>query len=128
MSHRWGPLLAEHLSKLTGQTTIVKEHITTSGKRFSTFLNQISKTVQEISRPLLTVDECMRMPGPKKDTDGLIIEAGDMVIYAAGFPAIYGKQPLYFKDSVFIARASIEAPKHSDRLRARLSEEEVIKL
>ncbi|STX50163.1 Conjugal transfer protein traG [Legionella busanensis] len=119
---------AEHLSKLTGQTTIVKEHITTSGKRFSTFLTQMSKTVQEVSRPLLTVDECLRMPGPKKDANGFIVEAGDMVIYAAGFPAIYGKQPLYFKDPTFIVRASIEAPKHSDLLRLRLSEEEIIKL
>ncbi|MDI9818641.1 MULTISPECIES: type IV secretory system conjugative DNA transfer family protein [unclassified Legionella] len=119
---------AEHLSKLTGQTTIVKEHITTSGRRFSTFLNQISRTVQEISRPLLTIDECLRMPGPKKDANGLIVEAGDMVIYAAGFPAIYGKQPLYFKDPVFIARASVEAPTHSDRLRAQLSDDELIKL
>lgn len=120
---------AEHLSKLTGQTTIVKEHITTSGKRFSTFLNQISRTVQEVSRPLLTVDECLRLPGPKKDADGLlIVEAGDMVIYAAGFPAIYGKQPLYFQDPVFIARASIEAPLQSDILRTQLSEEEKIRL
>ncbi|AOU05339.1 type IV secretory system conjugative DNA transfer family protein [Legionella pneumophila] len=119
---------AEHLSKLTGQTTIVKEHITTSGKRFSTFLNQISKTIQEISRPLLTVDECLRMPGPKKDSNGLIVEAGDMVVYVAGFPAIYGKQPLYFKDPIFMARASVEAPIHSDILRTRLSEDEVIKL
>ncbi|HCJ4394760.1 TPA: type IV secretory system conjugative DNA transfer family protein [Legionella pneumophila] len=119
---------AEHLSKLTGQTTIVKEHITTSGRRFSAFLNQISRTIQEISRPLLTVDECLRMPGPKKDANGLIVEAGDMVIYTAGFPAIYGKQPLYFKDPVFMARASVEAPLHSDRLRAQLSDDEVIKL
>jgi type IV secretion system protein VirD4 len=119
---------AEHLSKLTGQTTIVKEHITTSGKRLSTFLNQISKTVQEVSRPLLTVDECLRMPGPKKDADGLIREAGDMVVYVAGFPAIYGKQPLYFKDPVFIARASVEAPLHSDILRACLCEDEAIRL
>ncbi|HIF0226156.1 TPA: type IV secretory system conjugative DNA transfer family protein [Legionella anisa] len=119
---------AEHLSKLTGQTTIVKEHITTSGKRLSTFLNQISKTVQEVSRPLLTVDECLRMPGPKKDADGLIREAGDMVVYVAGFPAIYGKQPLYFKDPVFIARSSIEAPAASDILRIRLSENEKIRL
>ncbi len=119
---------AEHLSKLTGQTTIVKEHITTSGKRFSAFLNQISKTVQEVSRPLLTVDECQRMPGPKKDANGFILEAGDMVIYAAGFPAIYGKQPLYFKDPVFIARASIAAPEHTDILRSHLSEEEAIRL
>ncbi|KTD62172.1 type IV secretory system conjugative DNA transfer family protein [Legionella spiritensis] len=119
---------AEHLSKLTGQTTIVKEHITTSGKRVSTFLNQISKTKQEVSRPLLTIDECQRMPGPKKDANGLITEAGDMVIYVAGFPAIYGKQPLYFKDSVFIARASVEAPTQSDILRARLTKDEEIRL
>ncbi|HHU0103077.1 TPA: type IV secretory system conjugative DNA transfer family protein [Legionella pneumophila] len=119
---------AEHLSKLTGQTTIVKEHITTSGKRFSTFLSQISRTIQEISRPLLTIDECLRMPGPKKDADGRIVEAGDMVIYAAGFPAIYGKQPLYFKDSIFIARASVEAPEQSDILRSRLHDDEVIRL
>ncbi|ABQ54180.1 TPA: TraM recognition domain-containing protein [Legionella pneumophila subsp. pneumophila] len=119
---------AEHLSKLTGQTTIVKEHITTSGKRVSTFLNQISKTKQEVSRPLLTIDECQRMPGPKKDANGLITEAGDMVVYVAGFPAIYGKQPLYFKDPVFIARASVESPEQSDILRTRLSEDEEIRL
>ena len=51
-----------------------------------------------------------------------------MVVYAAGFPAIYGKQPLYFKDPVFMARASVEAPIHSDILRVRLSEDEVIRL
>lgn len=119
---------AEHLSKLTGQTTIVKEHITTSGKRISTFLSQISKTIQEVSRPLLTSDECLRMPGPKKDANGLITEAGDMVVYVAGFPAIYGKQPLYFKDPTFIARAAIEAPEKSDVLRQTLTEEERIKL
>lgn len=119
---------AEHLSKLTGQTTVVKEHVTTSGKRFSTFLTQISRTVQETSRPLLTIDECLRMPGPQKDADGCIVEPGDMVIYAAGFPAIYGKQPLYFKDPIFLARASIEAPKSSDILRPRLSQEQEIRL
>ena len=64
----------------------------------------------------------------KKDANGLITEAGDMVIYAAGFPAIYGKQPLYFKDPVFIARASIEAPEQSDILRARLTKDEEIRL
>lgn len=116
---------AEHLSKLTGQTTIVKEQITTSGKRISTFLSQISRTTQEISRALLTTDECLRMPGPIKEDD-LIKEAGDMVVYVAGFPAIYGKQPLYFKDPTFLARASVEAPLISDVLRQKLTEEEKI--
>jgi type IV secretion system protein VirD4 len=39
-----------------------------------------------------------------------------MVVYAAGYPAIYGKQPLYFKDPIFQARAAIAAPEHSDML------------
>lgn len=107
---------AEHLSKLTGQTTIVKEQITTSGGRASSWLGQVSRTLQEVQRPLLTVDEALRMPGPKKDGDGHIREPGDMVIYCAGFPAIYGRQPLYFQDPVFQARAEVPAPEATDKL------------
>ena len=111
------PETAEHLSKLTGQTTIIKEQITTSGRRISPILGQVSRTIQEVQRPLLTVDECLRMPGPKKNNDGLIEEAGDMVVYVAGYPAIYGKQPLYFKDPVFVARAAVPEPEVSDKIR-----------
>lgn len=107
---------AEHLSKLTGQTTVVKEQITTSGKRASLLLGQVSRTTQEVQRSLLTIDECLRMPGPVKNAAGEIERAGDMVIYVAGYPAIYGKQPLYFQDEIFQARASVPAPKKSDRL------------
>ena len=56
------------------------------------------------------------MPGPRKDEHDRIIEAGDMVVYCAGFPAIYGRQPLYFEDKTFAARAAIPTPKHSDSL------------
>lgn len=107
---------AEHLSRLTGQTTVVKEQITTSGRRTAAMLGQVSRTFQEVQRPLLTPDECLRMPGPRKNADGNIEEPGDMVVYVAGYPAIYGKQPLYFKDPIFQARASVPAPKVSDRL------------
>lgn len=107
---------AEHLSRLTGQTTVVKEQITTSGRRTAAMLGQVSRTFQEVQRPLLTPDECMRMPGPRKSATGEIEEAGDMVVYVTGFPAIYGKQPLYFKDPVFQARAAIPAPKVSDKI------------
>ncbi|ENX8243537.1 conjugal transfer protein TraG [Neisseria gonorrhoeae] len=106
---------AEHLSKLTGITTVVKEQITTSGKRVSAMLGQVSRTTQEVQRPLLTADECMRMPGPVKDARGLITQAGDMVIYVAGYPAIYGRQTLYFKDPVFEARSKVPPPRHTDR-------------
>ena len=65
---------------------------------------------------MLTPDECLRMPGAVKNANGDIDEAGDMVVYVAGYPAIYGKQPLYFKDPVFQARAAIPAPENSDKL------------
>jgi type IV secretion system protein VirD4 len=103
---------AEHLSKLVGQTTVVKEQVTHSGKN-------TSRTRQEVQRPLLTVDECLRMKGPVKTTrEGrdVIQEAGDMIICAAGFPAIYGRQPLYFQDAIFHARAEVPAPIMSDRI------------
>lgn len=108
---------AEHLSKLTGQTTIVKEQITTSGKRASAMLSGVSRTMQEVQRPLLTPDECLRMPGPKKNEAELIVKRGDMVVYVAGYPAIYGKQPLFFQDEIFSARAAVPEPKVTDRIR-----------
>lgn len=110
---------AEHLSKLTGQTTITKEQVTRSGKGAFALSSQDSRTTQEIQRSLLTVDECLRMPGPVKgvkDGQDVIEAAGDMIVYVAGFPAIYGRQPLYFQDAVFQARAEIAAPGQSDRL------------
>lgn len=119
---------AEHLSRLTGQTTVVKEQVTTSGRRTAAMLGQVSRTIQEVQRPLLTPDECLRMPGPTKNDSGDIEKAGDMVIYVAGYPAIYGKQPLYFKDPVFQARASVEPPKVSDKLRIVEDESAGVKL
>lgn len=106
---------AEHLSRLTGQTTIVKDQITTSGKRASPLLGSVSVTSQEVGRPLLTPDEAMRMPSPEKDAAGMIVKPGHMVIYVAGYPAIYGVQPLYFQDATFQARASVPPPPVSDR-------------
>lgn len=103
---------AEHLSKLIGQTTITKAQITQNGK-------QTSRTMQEMQRSLLTVDECLRMPGPVKgerDGEDVIEEPGDMIVYVAGFPAIYGRQLLYFQEPIFQARAEIPAPVRSDRL------------
>jgi type IV secretion system protein VirD4 len=106
---------AEHLSRLTGQTTIVKDQITTSGKRASPLLSNVTVTSQEVGRPLLTPDEAMRMPSPEKDAAGMIVKPGHMVIYVAGNPAIYGVQPLYFQDATFQARAAVPPPAQSDR-------------
>ena len=91
-----------------GTATILKESVTKSGN--SIFNSSTSRTIQETQRPLLTPDECLRLSGPKKNDKGDITEAGDMLVFVAGFPAIYGKQPLYFKDPVFLKRSKMKAP------------------
>ena len=76
----------------------------------------VTRTMQETQRPLLTPDECLRMTGPQKDAAGKITRPGDMIIYVAGYPAIYGVQPLYFQDATFAARAAVAAPAYSDKI------------
>jgi hypothetical protein len=39
----------------------------------------------------------------------MITEPGNMVIYVAGYPAIMGLQPLYFRDPQLARRARIPA-------------------
>ncbi|MDY0215049.1 MAG: type IV secretory system conjugative DNA transfer family protein [Bacilli bacterium] len=105
---------AEILSKMTGTTTVVKSFTTTSGGRISVMLNHVSESFQEVSRPLLTPDECMRLPGAVKDGSEKIKEAGDMLIFIAGKSPIYGKQILYFKDPVFVDRSKVPEPNKTD--------------
>src|SRR5258707_12542706 len=49
---------AEHLSELTGQTTIVKEQVTRSGPGLA---RQVSTTIPGVQRPLLTPHESLPM-------------------------------------------------------------------
>jgi type IV secretion system protein VirD4 len=104
---------AELLSKMAGTTTVVKSYTTTSGSRTSVILGQVTESYQEVSRPLLTPDECMTLPGAKKDAEGRVVEAGDMLIFIAGKAPIYGKQILFFKDPVFLDRSKVAAPTRS---------------
>jgi type IV secretion system protein VirD4 len=72
--------------------------------------------MQETGRPLLTPDECRTLPGPLKDQDARIVQAGEMLVFVNGHPAIRGVQPLYFQDPTFQARASVEPPSRGDVL------------
>lgn len=108
---------AEWMSKMTGQMTVIKEQVSTSGKRFGMVLEQVSTSFQEVHRPLMTADEIMRLPGPKKDAKGDIIEAGEMLIFVAGQPVIRGRQILYFLDPTFSKRSKIAPPERTDVVR-----------
>ncbi len=100
---------AEILSKMTGTTTVVEEKKSISssggwGKR------NISTNISEVARPLLTADECMRLPSAEKDSQGKVTKPGHMLIFTAGKSPIYGCQILYFRDPVFSKRAKMKAP------------------
>lgn len=108
------PDTARYLSESSGITTVVKEAESISQDK-SSFKKNVSVSLQEISRPLLTVDECMRLKGPEKDATGRILVPGDMLIFIAGYAAVYGRQMLYFLDPEFLRRTKINAPKESGR-------------
>jgi type IV secretion system protein VirD4 len=109
------PETAEYLSKLTGTTTVVTKKASLSRGKSG---GSRSLSVSETSRPLLTPDECLRLPGAQKDASGKVTAPGDMLIFTAGQSPIYGRQILYFLDPVFSARAKVAPPKVSDRLTA----------
>jgi type IV secretion system protein VirD4 len=108
------PDTARYLSESSGITTVVKEAESVSKDR-GTLKRNVSTSLQEVSRPLLTVDECMRLKGPEKDAQGRILTPGDMLIFAAGYAAVYGRQILFFLDPEFRRRAKINAPELSGR-------------
>lgn len=108
---------AEWMSKMTGTTTVINEQVSTSGKRFGMVLEQVSRSYQEVQRPLMTADEIMRLPGPKKDATGDILEAGEMLVFVAGQPVIRGRQILYFLDPAFSERSKIAPPEKTDVVR-----------
>ena len=101
---------AEWLSRMVGTATIVKEDITTSGKRFGAVLTQVAKTYRQVQRPLLTADEIMRLGSPRKAANDLIAVPGEMLIFVAGHAPILGTQSLYFLDPVFSERAKLPVP------------------
>ena len=104
---------AEVISKMTGTATVVKKQHTMSGSRSDLFMGKVSESYSEVSRPLLTTDEVMKLPNSTKNGNE-VTGGGDMLIFIAGLSPIYGTQILYFIDPVFSARAKIAAPFKSD--------------
>jgi hypothetical protein len=114
---------AKYISQMLGETTVVERQYSVSGKRAGMMHSQVTESIKSDKRPLLTVDEVMALPGPKKNSVGDIEEPGEMIIRVSGFPPIRGRQPLYFMDDVFLARAKIPAPLDTDRVGLELTDE-----
>ncbi len=106
---------AKWLSDMLGTSTRVKQSYTFSGNRNRSTMGQMSTQVQEVSRPLMTADEVMRLPGAVKDSKGNITQPGEMLVMISGQPPIRGTQILYFLDPTFNERSLIPPPPETDR-------------
>lgn len=98
---------AKLISEMTGRATIVQKRRSQSGKS-GQFVGSNSDNIQETSRPLLTPDECMRLP--VIDTEGKKPRPGDALIFVAGSPPIHGTQSLYFLDKELNRRSQMPPP------------------
>ncbi|QFT29576.1 Conjugal transfer protein TraG [Labrenzia sp. THAF82] len=100
---------ARLLSDMSGKTTLVQKKTSasrTSGRSGTNY----SHTLTEVARPLLTADECMSLPGMETGSGGKVTRSGDMLIFVAGRPPIYGRQVLYFQDKDLQSRAEVLLP------------------
>lgn len=107
---------AKYVSQMLGETTVVEKQYSVSGKRTAMMHGQVTESIRTDKRPLLTPDEVMAMPGPRKNSVGDIEEPGEMIIRVSGSAPIRGRQPLYFLDETFLARAKVPPPEVSDRM------------
>ena len=94
---------AELLSKMAGTATVEHTQRQYSGNRLAVVLQNVNTNEQIVSRPLLTADECMRLP-PE-----------DELVFVAGHAPIYAKKIIYYQDPEFAARCAIPAPEATGR-------------
>jgi type IV secretion system protein VirD4 len=94
---------AELLSKMAGTATVEHTQRQYSGNRLAVVLQNVNTNEQIVSRPLLTADECMRLP------------PDDELVFVAGHAPIYAKKIIYYKDPEFAARCAVPAPKETGR-------------
>jgi type IV secretion system protein VirD4 len=103
----------KNLSELSGNMTVEKETVNYSGQRTDFYLKHIFRSVEQIQRPLITVDEIRRIKPPLKatnDPNSKIIAPGDMLIFINGVAPIYGVQSLYFMNEALLARTKLKPP------------------
>jgi type IV secretion system protein VirD4 len=93
--------------------TVEKETVNYSGQRTDFYLKHIFRSVEQVQRPLITVDEIRRIKPPTKasnDPNSKITAPGEMLIFINGVAPIYGVQSLYFLNGTLLARTKLKPP------------------
>lgn len=86
---------AELLSRMAGQGTVTHTQRQYSGNRLAIALMHVNTNEQIVQRPLLTADECMRLP------------ADDELMFIAGHSPIYCQKIRYYDDRVLAERVKL---------------------
>jgi len=94
---------AQYLSSYLGNKTEYKTHTSTSGKAGAVLNNNYSTHIDEIKRPLMTVEEIIAMQGLTKQ-GSRVIDTGNMLIFVNGIRPIFGKQAPYFMNGEMMSR------------------------
>ncbi len=95
------PDTAQWLCRKLGDTTIIKESTSISGKRKDIMLSNTSTSYNEVRRNLMTPEEIMTMPSLKFDMQGKLTNTGNMLIFINGQKPILGRQMPFFIDDDF---------------------------
>lgn len=94
---------AQYLSNYLGNKTEYKTHISTSGKAGAMLNDNYSSHIDEIKRPLMTVEEIIAMQGLTKQ-GSRVIDTGNMLIFVNAIRPIFGKQAPYFMNLEMMKR------------------------
>ena len=86
---------AKLLSDMAGQATVTHTQRQYSGNRLSVLLQNVNTNEQIVQRPLLTADECMRLP------------PDDEIVFVAGFAPILCKKIKYYQDAALAERIKL---------------------
>lgn len=95
------PETAKLLSALCGETTVHHRHVS---RRLGGPLGQATSTPNEVRRPLLTVDEVLRLPADRA------------LVFANGRRPILAHRIRFYEDLEFLRRSRIAPPDQSDRM------------
>src|SRR3546814_13491928 len=109
-------------SDMSGKTTLIQRKRSQS-RQPGQLSGNVSDSIAEVARPLMTADECMSLPGMRDGWFGRR-KPGHMLIFVAGQPPIYGRQNLYFQDRALQRRSSIPAPTNHTKDRVPACAEE----
>ncbi|HOI66552.1 MAG TPA: type IV secretory system conjugative DNA transfer family protein, partial [Thiomonas arsenitoxydans] len=94
---------AELLSKMAGQATVSHTQRQYSGNRLAVVLQNVNTNEQIVQRPLLTPDECMRLP------------PDDELVFIAGHAPVYCQKIKYYQDAALAERIKLGAATSTGR-------------